>query len=203
MKLTKRKIVVVYNASSLDLPKTNKGVVKTKNIIYMGSFMPYKNTEVLIKGMEYLPPEYTLHLLTRISDERKAELEKLIKPNTKVVFHNGTSDEEYIKLLQGALCLATGSTEEGFGLPIVEAQTLGTPVVCTDMEIFHEVAGNGALFFDPTLPKQFADKVLKLNDQQFQNELIQRGYKQAENFTWKRSAQALYDICQKLVDNRL
>ena len=85
----------------------------------------------------------------------------------------------------------------------MSVQTLGTPVVCTDMEIFHEVAGNGALFFDPTLPKQFADKVLKLNDQQFQNELIQRGYKQAENFTWKRSAQALYDICQKLVDNRL
>ena len=202
MKLTKREIGVIYNASSLDLPKTNEGVVKTKDIIYMGSFMPYKNVEVLIKGMEYLPTNCRLHLLSRISDERKAELEKLVKPDTKVVFHNGTSDQEYISLLQGALCLATGSTEEGFGLPIVEAQTLGTPVVCTNMEIFHEVAGDGALFFDPSSPEQFAEQVLKLDNPVVLRDLIDKGHKQADNFAWTKSAQALYEICEKLYNEK-
>jgi glycosyltransferase involved in cell wall biosynthesis len=198
MQLTKREIGVIYNASSLELPVANKDNNRTKNIIYMGSFMPYKNVEVLIKGMEYLPSDYKLHLLSKISSGRQTELESLVKPNTKVIFHNGTTDQEYIFLLKNALCLATGSTEEGFGLPIVEAQTLGTPVVCTNMEIFHEVAGDGALFFDPTSPQQFAEQVLKLNNPVVLNELVKNGHKQSDNFAWSKSAQTLYNICKKL-----
>lgn len=198
MQLTKRKIGVIYNASSLELPLANKDNNRTKNIIYMGSFMPYKNVEVLIKGMEYLPPDYKLHLLSKISSGRQAELELLVKSNAKVIFHNGTTDQEYIFLLKNALCLATGSTEEGFGLPIVEAQTLGTPVICTNMEIFHEVAGDGALFFDPNSPKQFAEQVLKLNNPIVLKGLIESGPKQAKNFDWTKSARTLYDIFNEL-----
>ena len=202
MGLTDREIGVIYNASSLDLPKTNEGVVKTKNIIYMGSFMPYKNVEVLINGLEFLPKDCELHLLSRISDERKAELEKLIKPGTKVVFHNGTTDPEYVSLLQSALCLATGSKEEGFGLPIVEAQTLGTPVVINDMEIFHEVAADGALYFEADSPKEFAMQVLKLYDEPVLKDLIEKGHKQADNFAWTKSARVLYGICEKLYSQK-
>jgi len=202
MKLTKREIGVIYNASSLDLPKSNEGVEKTKNIIYMGSFMPYKNVEVLIKGMEYLPHDYKLHLLSRISVERKAELEKLIKPGTTVEFHNGTTDQEYIYLLQGAWCLATGSKEEGFGLPIVEAQTMGTPVVINDMEIFHEVAADGALYFEADSAEQFAQQVLKLENPVVLNNLIEKGYQQAANFAWSKSAQVLYGICEELTNKK-
>jgi glycosyltransferase involved in cell wall biosynthesis len=200
MRLTDRDIVVVYNASSLDLSHLKKNVSRTKSIIYMGSFMPYKNVEVLIRGMKYLPHDYTLHLLTKVLPDRKKELETLIEPGVNVVFHNGTEDAEYIDLLQHATCLATGSTEEGFGLPIVEAQTVGTPVVCNDMAIFHEVAGNGALFFDNDSPKQFADHVLSLESEKLRQDLIKKGHEQAKKFTWKKSANALYGVCQKLVN---
>ncbi len=201
MRLTDREIGVIYNASSLDLPQSNEGIVKTKNIIYMGSFMPYKNVEVLIKGLEFLPKDYELHLLSRISPERKIELEKLIPLDARVVFHNGTSDQEYISLLQGALCLATGSTEEGFGLPIVEAQAMGTPVIINDMEIFHEVAADGALFFEANSPQQFAQQVLKLDDPVLLQDLIAKGKRQSDNFAWTKSAQVLYGICEKLCEN--
>jgi len=202
LKLTKREIVVIYNAPSLEQSQMQRGKEKTNNIIYMGSFMPYKNVEVLIKGMAFLPKDFTLHLLSKCMDDRMQELKKLIEPGVKVVFHNGVSDDEYIKLLQSAYCLASASKEEGFGLPIIEAQTIGTPVVCSDMTIFHEVAGDGALFFDFNSPKQFADQVSKLQDQKFLQSLVDEGHKQAEKFTWKQSAKTLYKICQDLYNNR-
>jgi len=201
-RLTKREISVIYNAPSLTASQIQHNEARTTNIVYMGSFMPYKNTEVLIKGMTHLPPDFTLHLLSKISDERKAELTLLVGPGVNVVFHNGVSDDEYIKLLQGAFCLAFGSKEEGFGLPIIEAQTLGTPVVCSDMTIFHEVAGDGALFFDYDNPKQFADQVMKLNDTALLKDLVEKGHRQAKKFTWKRSAAKLYGICEKLYDGK-
>ncbi len=202
LNLTDREIVVIYNAPSLEKSQLHRSHEKTKNILYMGSFMPYKNTEVLIKGMADLPPDFSLHLLSRISDDRKAELSKLIKPGVKIVFHNGVSDDEYIKLLQSAFCMASASKEEGFGLPIIEAQMIGTPVVCSDMTIFHEVAGDGALFFDYNSPNEFANQVLKLNDIKFQNSLVEKGHKQAEKFSWKQSAKKLYDICLNLDSNK-
>lgn len=200
--LTDREIVVIYNAPSLKQSDMHRSEEKTKNIIYMGSFMPYKNVEVLIRGMALLPKDFTLHLLSKIMDDRKEELKKLIKPGVNVEFHNGVSDDEYIKLLQSAYCLASGSKEEGFGLPIIEAQMIGTPVVCSDMTIFHEVAGDGALFFDFDSPKQFAEQVLKLSDSNFLTNLVEKGHKQAEKFTWKQSAKTLYNICEKLISNK-
>jgi len=201
LKLTDREIAVIYNAPSLKKSDLHRSKEKTKNILYMGSFMPYKNVEVLIKGMAYLPHDFELHLLSKILDDRKIELQKLIKPGVNVVFHNGVSDDEYIKLLQGAYCLASGSKEEGFGLPIIEAQMIGTPVVCSDMEIFHEVAGDGALFFNYNSPNEFASQVSKLKNSKFQDELIEKAHIQADKFSWKQSARKLYDICVNLVKN--
>lgn len=202
LKLTKREICVVYNAPN-SLPKKRMETDKTKkNIIYMGSFMPYKNVEVLIKGMNLMPHGFTLHLLSRISEERKAELSQLIKQGVKVEFHNGTSEEEYIDLLKNAFCLATGSKEEGFGLPIVEAQALGTPVVCSDMDIFKEVAGDGALFFDYDSPEDFATQATKLSNPKLRQDLIAKGYIQAKKFSWKNSGKKLHGIFLKLVSEK-
>jgi len=98
--------------------------------------------------------------------------------------------------------LASGSKEEGFGLPIIEAQMIGTPVVCSDMTIFHEVAGDGALFFDFDLPKQFANQVSKLDNPKFVEDLVKKGHNQAEKFSWKQSAKKLYDIITAIQINK-
>ncbi|NTW61950.1 glycosyltransferase family 4 protein, partial [Candidatus Saccharibacteria bacterium] len=100
--LTKREISVIYNAPSLEKPQNSPVKTRTKDILYMGAFMTYKNVEVLIKGMANLPHDFTLHLLSKIVPERQAELEKLIQPGVNVVFHNGTSDKDYIELLKNA-----------------------------------------------------------------------------------------------------
>ncbi|MGE5327825.1 MAG: glycosyltransferase family 4 protein [Thiobacillus sp.] len=198
--LTDREICVIYNAPVLKKSDVKKDSKRTKNIVYMGSFMPYKNVELLIKGMDLLPKDFILNLLSKIPINRRQELERIIPKDAWVVFHNGVSDEKYINMLNEAYCLASASKEEGFGLPIIEAQILGTPVVCSDMTIFHEVAGDGALYFDYNDPKEYAKQIEKLSDEKFRKELVKKGIANADKFTWKNSAAKLYSILEKYVN---
>lgn len=192
--LTKRPIIVVPNApQQLDryVSSVNQSA-QPQNLVYMGSFMPYKNVETLIAGMEFLPGR-TLHLLSRITPARKAQLEKYIPRGAHVVFHNGVSDEAYAKLLADRGVLVTASFDEGYGLPIAEALALGVPAVVSDISIFHEVANGGGLYFDPTSPRDFADQILKLDDDALRTKLATNGKRHISSFTWEASARALFN----------
>jgi glycosyltransferase involved in cell wall biosynthesis len=70
------------------------------------------------------------------------------------------------------------------------------------MEIFHEVAADGALFFEADNDKQFAEQVLQLENSEVLKDLVEKGHRQADNFAWAKSAQALYEVCQRLVANK-
>ena len=164
-RLTKRPVIVVPNAPNdlrALLPADADAPAGTgRNLIYMGSFMPYKNVETLIRGMAHLPGR-TLHLLSRIQPARKSELAELARENgatAQVKFHEGVSDEEYARLLADDAVLVTASLDEGYGLPLAEALALGTPAVVSDLEIFHEVAGPGARYFAAQDAEGFAREV--------------------------------------------
>lgn len=197
-RLTNKPIYVIYNAPTAK--KYLKPSLDTKkDILYMGSFMPYKNVETLIEGMANLP-DYTLHLLTKISPSRKAKLEEIIPEKAQVIFHNGISDEVYNELLSSATALATASTAEGFGLPIIEAQSQSVPVICSDIEVFHEVAGSAGLFFKTNLPEGFAESVKTLENLKVRKELIKKGLEHSVKFNWQNSAKNLKEAMDKLVN---
>lgn len=199
-KLTKRPVIVVPNAAR-DLSQLLDTPVKTsatpQNLVYMGSFMHYKNAETLIKGMEFLPGR-TLHLLSRISPARKAELRALIPKDAKVVFHGGVSDEEYAKILADDAIMVSASRDEGFGLPLAEALGMGIPAVVSNLPIFHEVAGEGALYFKTNDPKDFADKILQLDDATVRKQLATIGKQHIASFNWENSAKTLLKVIQKI-----
>jgi len=191
-KLTKRPVIVVPNApQQLDQYVTKVDQSEPpKNLVYMGSFMPYKNVETLIRGMAFLPGR-TLHLLSRIASARQAEFEKMIPEGAHVVFHNGVTDEAYAKLLSDNGVLVTASFDEGYGLPIAESLALGVPAVISDISIFHEVANGGALYFDPSDPRDFASQITKLDDKALRTKLATNGKRHIATFTWEASARAL------------
>lgn len=200
-KLTKRPILVATNApqqldeflsAPIDHTKT------PKNLIYMGSFMPYKNVETLIRGMAELPG-YTLHLLSRIKPMRRAELDDIIPEGASVVFHNGVSDEQYAALLADQALLVSASLAEGFGIPVAESLALGVPAVISDMPIFHEVGGDGARYFNPEDPHDFAENVKEASKPLTYQQLSARGQTHVQRFSWQRSAEALDEALEQLV----
>lgn len=190
-RLTSKPVEVIYNAADEAPLERSRESAASKNLIYMGSFMSYKNVETLIKGMEFLP-DFNLQLLSRISDTRLAELKSLVKPaGGSIEFINGVSDEEYHRLLNESFALVSASLDEGFGIPLVEAMTRGIPVVASDLEIFREVCGNAAVFFAPTDSEEFANKIKSLEDTERWLHLSNLATAQAAKFDWELSAKRL------------
>lgn len=184
--LTNKPVKVIPNAANQ--LKAQKSVIE-KKIVYMGSFMPYKNVEDLVYGVANLDG-YKLTLLSRISNQEKSRLQSLAeKLGANVEFANGVSDEEYANHLSSATALVHASSEEGFGIPIIEAMSVGCPVVCSDIPIFREIAGDAGLFFNTGDHQQFAKQVIAANEQRA--ELKERLIAQANLFSWDKSAKAL------------
>ncbi|MBC7943465.1 glycosyltransferase family 4 protein [Candidatus Saccharibacteria bacterium] len=200
--LTNREVIVIPNAAQnlgryLDSPVDLTAT--PKNLVYMGSFMRYKNVETLIAGMEFLPG-YSLHLLSRITPKRKGELSAHIPKDSKVIFHCGVTDEKYAQLLADNALMVSASLDEGYGLPIAEAQTLGVPAVISDIPIFHEVAGESALYFDPTKPEEFADQVKNASKVAKRESLAKAGTLQSQKFSWDNSATTLLESIHRITN---
>lgn len=200
VRLTKRPVIVAAGAprdlTAFAPAATGSGA--PRNLLYMGSFMTYKNVETLIRGMGFLPGR-TLHLLSRISPARQAEYEAIVPAGASVLFHNGVTDTEYATLLADDAALVTASLDEGYGLPVAEALAFGAPAVISELEIFHEVAGDGALYFDPADPRAFADRVAELDDDAFRARVIAAGTARMREFSWAKSARILVDAAESLV----
>lgn len=199
VRLTSRPVVVIPNAPQRLaelLPADSEVTPGTRNLVYMGSFMPYKNVEALVRALRVMPGR-RLHLLSRISPERQAQLSSLAA-GADVVFHDGVSDAEYAALLADDAVLVSASRDEGYGLPVAEALALGVPAVVTDMPIFREVAGAGAVYIDPDDPLSIAAGVAALDDPHRMAQHVAEGTAHIARFSWAGSATRLLDAVAEL-----
>lgn len=202
-RLTKRPIDVIYNAAGTFVSDYEHRNPKSRprdkqNLVYMGSFMDYKNVEVLIAGMRLLPG-YNLQLLSRITPERQAELAAQVSAEGGTVeFFNGVSEAEYHERLDQAVALVTGSRDEGFGIPLVESMNRGVPVVVSNIEIFKEIGGDASIFFEADDAQDFANAVKKLESNPEWIAASKKSIRQAEKFNWDRSAGDLIEMVGRL-----
>ncbi|WP_158864246.1 glycosyltransferase family 4 protein [Leifsonia sp. AG29] len=193
--LTRKPVYVVPNAA--DMPpispeRASRTAPETKSLVYMGSFMPYKNVDTLVRAMTLLP-EYTLHLMSRVSEAEQHRLSGLA-PGARLVFHDGASDEEYAETVAAATALVSASHDEGFGIPLVESMILGTPVVVSDIPIFREIGGQAALFFAPDSAEQLAARVKHLEEPGIWAARSAAAKREVERYTWERSAAHLLSV---------
>ncbi|GAA4172922.1 glycosyltransferase family 1 protein [Gryllotalpicola koreensis] len=199
-RLTTRPVFVVHNAAADPSPAAlaaasdrTPPVGVPRRLVHMGQFVPYKNIDTLVRAMPLLGADYELHLMSPVTDAERERLAELA-PGAALVFHDGASDADYETALLGAHALVTTSWDEGFGIPVIEAMRLGTPVVASDIAIFHEVGGEAAVFVDPASPGDVARGIRSLEDTDAWARASRAGIAQAATFSWAASARALYEV---------
>ncbi len=125
-------------------------------------------------------------------------------PLTGHVRHVGYVDPTKRRALyEGARLLVQPSFEEGFGMPVLEAMTLGVPVVAANRGSLPEVLGDAGLLVDPEQPADMAEAIQHiLDDETFAAGCGARGVARAATFRWDQTARRVYDTYQQAIDSR-
>jgi glycosyltransferase involved in cell wall biosynthesis len=154
----------------------------------------HKNLLALIGALSRIPPEDRPVLVlpgypTAHESELRARAGSLgIAEDVR--FPAWVSSAELEGLWSIARAFVFPSLYEGFGLPVLEAMARGVPVACSNASSLPEVAGDAALLFDPHDEAAIATAITRLlEDEQLRQRLLTRGARQAQRFTWERTAQ--------------
>jgi glycosyltransferase involved in cell wall biosynthesis len=120
-----------------------------------------------------------------------------LRPWVRIV--RNVPDTDLAEFYNRAALFAYPSFYEGFGLPVAEAMACGTPVVTSVASSLPEVAGEAALFADPTDAQDFAAKLLAvLRDSALRVRLAAAGQRQVQNLSWRRSAESTLAVYEKV-----
>jgi glycosyltransferase involved in cell wall biosynthesis len=101
-------------------------------------------------------------------------------------------------VLRGATALVSASHDEGFGIPLVEAMALGTPLVVSDIPVFREVGGDAAAYVDPDDVHGFVEAVKELDDPVVWEQRSAAARAQAARYSWAASARILLALLERV-----
>ncbi|CAN5350794.1 N/A [soil metagenome] len=191
-RMTRNPVTVMLLGTEHPTVRPQRTEPQQQTLVYMGSFMPYKNVDLIVSAMHMLPG-YRLQLMSRISDAERERLAALA-PAGAVEFFNGASDEQYEAAINAATALVSASRDEGFGLPVVEAQALGTPVLLNDIPIFREIGGAPAGYFDGSDLESFVSAVRELEDPAEWARRSAASVQWAQRYNWPDAAKTLLRV---------
>lgn len=166
--------------------------IKESFILFVGNSYPYKNLEKLIEALTEINPEIQLVCVSKrdLWMEKLFEKAKELGIKERIVVTGFVPDSELEILLKYAKLLAFPSLSEGFGLPGLEAMSVGCPVVAAKASSLPEVYGDAAEYFDPNSAKDTARKINQvLKDKKLATDLKEKGFKQVKKYSWKKMAE--------------
>ena len=172
-------------------------------IFSIGTVQPRKNYARLIEALAALGPEYAdFHLVIAGGrgwmDSPIYQAVEQAQLADRVHFIGFAKEADLPALYSMAACVAYPSLYEGFGFPVLEAMACGTPVITSTVSSMPEVAGDAALLVDPYDTGAIADALRQLlADEALRADLVARGFEQAAQFTWARTARQLSAIYRR------
>jgi glycosyltransferase involved in cell wall biosynthesis len=209
LKINPNKIQTVYLAVEDDFKiiRSPKKIEKIKKkyklnqpfIFYCGSISPRKNILRMLEAFNEIKDKIPHNFyLTGNAEWKMSIVSKYIKENDldRRVIKIGFVDEDDLPGIYNlADLLLFPSLYEGFGLPILEAQACGCPVLTSNVTSCPEVAGDGAHIVDPYSVDEIRDGILKIiKDNNYKEQLIKKGFENIKRFSWEKSARKILEF---------
>lgn len=177
-------------------------------ILHMGTIEPRKNVRALIRA--YLALAATADVPPLVLAGRVAmPVDDLLPPETperlrsRVRFRGYVADEERLRLYREASMLVVPSADEGFGIPALEAMTIGCPVIAAARGSLPEVIGDAGLLVDADDAGGLADAMRRvLTDETLRREMAARGVARSRAFDWDASARRLLETFAGAIERR-
>ena len=128
--------------------------------------------------------------MDRLTDDEKDLVKRINTPQEKIIFTGWIDDSQMYTILSNAAAFVFPSKSEGFGIPILESWYFNVPLLCSDIAVFNEVAGNACIKFNPFDTDSMAE-VLKSFSECSATEkirLIESQDKKLTSYSWKKAA---------------
>lgn len=186
----------IHSAGTLgaNADDTEPPEVAGRYVLAVGNATHNKNFGVLAQAMARVGPAHPGLAIVHVGedpDETIASTLRELGADVRLVRLTRLDDGRLGALYRGAACLCVPSLAEGFCLPILEAQALGCPVLCSDRSAMPEIAGDGALLFDPADADALATQLGRVvGEPATRHDLVRRGLANAGRFSWDRAARA-------------
>jgi len=209
------KISVVYSAAKeIFKPVTIEIAEATKEkftdraeyFLYIGAIHPRKNLVNLLKAFSIfkkrLKSNMKLVLAGRLAWKYDSFIQNLKKYKFKedVIMLGYLSEDELVKITGSAYALVYPSLLEGFGVPVLEAMKCAVPVITSSGSSMEEIAKDAALYADPESFEDIAAKMMLIyKDEKLRKELIEKGKVIADQYSWQRTAELLWQSILKAV----
>jgi len=207
-KVPTEKVEVIYEGYDLNsefrisnFESSSNDRITKPYLLFIGRLEERKNILGIIKAFEILKEKYKiphrLILAGKPGFNYKEILSYLSQSSHKsdIVLSGFVNESEKYRLLKNADLFLFPSFYEGFGLPILEAQSVETSIVASIEASIPEVAGGGALLVNPKKPEEIADAVQKiLSDENLKKDLIQKGLENVKRFSWDKCAEEIDKI---------
>ncbi len=164
-------------------------------ILYVGNLFPYKNVDSLINA--FLDIKSLIPHTLVIAGNRQHYQGKLPE-HERILYINYTEESDLPSLYGNADLLVHPSLSEGFGITLLEAMACGIPVVTSNRTSIPEVVGDAAVLIDPLDIHEMAKALLGvLRNNSLRKELIEKGKKRADTFSWEGTAKGIIESCKK------
>lgn len=170
--------------------------------LFVGDRMAYKNFRTLLDAMRTM--EWPADLKLKVAGPPFSPVEydclRLLDLEHQVEACGPVPKDELAKLYAKAAVFVFPSLFEGFGLPMLEAQTRGAPVVANDMAVFHEVGGDAFLPCDCRSPVAIAGAVARTLEPATRASLIEAGRRNVGRFSWAETAKRTQQVWRQVAD---
>jgi glycosyltransferase involved in cell wall biosynthesis len=200
-------VIAVSESTKKDLMEVSNIPEEKITVIYEAADERYKlqekkKVEDFRKRMN-LPDKFIL-AIGGIGERRNLKRVKEAGKGYKLVITGQDikpTDEEMPLLYSAANVLVYPSLYEGFGLPILESQACGTPVITSNISSMPEVAGKGAILVDPNSVKEITTALIELMDEgALSDKLIKDGFENVKRFSWEKCAKETVEVYRKVMN---